>query len=169
MAVSINGDRATIKSRFAWSVWILHGIFLLFFPPLIWAMWTTETADIPVYASAVFTGLYLLCVPWLLRGLATETLVSGEIDRKAGTVRLVTRGLAKRSVAARPIDDIDRIEMRTTDNDGEFHSVYLVFRDGTYCAVLHGNDRVGVEDKRDTFLDFIRQRRPDVTVVETRV
>jgi hypothetical protein len=169
MAFSIIGNRLAVKSRFAYSVWILHAIFLLVFPTAIWAMWTTREVYIPVAFNSVFTLLFLGAVPFLIRGILKEHLVCAELDAGNGTIQVCRRGLFKRSSDYREFGDIERIEMRTSESDGEFHSVYLVFRDGFEFPFLHGNHRQGVESERDRFVSFIRQVRSDVIVIEQKV
>jgi len=169
MAFSINGNHLTVKSRFAYSVWILHGIFLLVFPPAIWAMWTTREVYIPFAFSLAFTLLFLAAVPFLVSGIAGEHLICAELDAGNGTVSVRRHGFFTRSAEYREFGDIERIEMRTSENDGEFHTVYLVFRDGFEFPFLHGNHRQGVESERDRFVHFIQQIRPDVSVIEQKV
>lgn len=169
MAFSLFGNRVTVKSRYAYSVWILHGIFLLVFPAAIWAMWTTQEVHIPILFSAVFTLMFLGAVPFLISEIVKEHLVCAELDADNGTVCVCKRGLFTHSYDCREFGDIERIEMRTSDNDGEFHSVYIVFRDGFEFPFLHGNHRQGVESERDRFVSFIQQTLPDVTVIEQRI
>ncbi len=56
--------------------------------------------------------------------------------------------------------------MRTSDDDGEFTTLLVVFRDGEEFAFSHGNYPQGMEEERDRFLAFLRIRRPELQAVE---
>ena len=166
MAFRIEGDRLTVKSRHAWAMWLLYGIFALGFPPAILAMWQAGPEKIPLLANLAFTGLFLAGLPFLLGEIAKQRLVTAHLDRKTGVLEVSQRGLITHSRETRRIEDVDRVEMETSDNDGEFHALYVVFRDGSRFAFSHGNYRRGMEEERDRFLAFLRMRRPELQAVE---
>ena len=145
MVFTIDREVLTVNSRYAWVPWIFHAIFLLVFLPGILAMWHAGPETIPLLFNLAFTGLFLAAAPFMLDEIAKARLVRGKFDRIGGTVNLIKQGLVTRREFARTFDDIDRIEMRTSDNDGEFHTPLVVFRDGEEFAFSHGNYRQGME------------------------
>lgn len=169
MAFTIERDTLKVCSYHAIATWLLCGAFLAAFPVAIVAGWRAGPDTIPLWTNLVFTGLFLAAGPFLIREIADARIVRASLDRASGVIRVAQSGLTGRSSAAKSFDDIERVEMRTSDNDGEFHTLCLVFRDGTDFAFRHGNYRQGVEEERDRFLAFLRQRRPDVQAVEKYV
>ena len=166
MAFRIEGDRLTVNSHYAWAIWILCGVFLCVFPPAIIAMWRAAPEKIPLWVCLFFTLGFSAFAPYLIGEIVRARLVRASLDRASGVIRIAQRGLFARSCMAKRFDEIERIEMRTTDNDGEFHGLHVVFRDGTDFAFRHGNCREYMEEERDRFLDFVRRRRPEVGAVE---
>jgi len=169
MAFRIDGDRLQVNSHYAWVAWIFHGCFLIIFPLATIAIWRAGPDKAPFWFSLIFTIGFLAAVPFLLREIVQARLVRATLDRARGSIEIAKQGLLSRSQATATFDDIERIEMRTSDNDGEFHTLYLVFRDGTDLAFRHGNHRQYIEEERDHFLAFVRQRRPDITAIEQSV
>jgi len=166
MAFSVECDRLTVHSRHAWALWGVYLLFLLGFPAAVLAMWRAGPEAAPRWFALVLTALFLVAVPFLLREIARARLVRARLDRASGAIHITKRGLFTHSRATRTFDDIERVEMRTSDNDGAFHTLHIVFRDGTDFAFSHGNAREGMEAERDRMLEFLRGRLPDATAVE---
>ena len=166
MAFRIDGDNLTVNSQFAWVNWILCGIFTLGFPPAIMAMWQAGPEKIPLWFNLIFTGCFLGALPFLLSEIAKARIVKARIDARSGMIEISKRGLITRSRETRRIEDIDHIEMQTSDNDGYFFSLHVFFCDGADFAFGHGNYRAGMEEERDRFLAFLRKRRPELVAVE---
>lgn len=166
MAFQIDSDVLTVNSRHAWVVWPFYALFLFIFPVVIWAMWTSRSAEIPLWFNTIFTGLFLAAAPFLIREMCAARLVRARLDGRTGRISVRQRGLFSRSSEERDFADILQVEMRTTDNDGEFHTLRVVFRDGSGFAFLHGNHRQSVEEERDRFLGFLHRRLPGVKAVE---
>ncbi|MGE3248069.1 MAG: hypothetical protein AB7F96_11030 [Beijerinckiaceae bacterium] len=162
MAITIDRDVLTVCSRYACVQWIFHATFPLVFPPAILAMWRAGPDQLPLW----FTLLFLAAVPFLLNEIARARLVRATLDRMNGTVEVQRRGLIVLSQLAGTFDDIDRVEMRTTDNDGEFHRLFVVFRDGSDFEFRHGNCRQAMEAERGRLREFLHVRRCDLTAVE---
>lgn len=166
MAFRIDGDCLTVNSQYAWVSWIIYGIFVLGFPPAIIAMWQAGPEKIPLWFNLIFTGFFLAVLPYFLREIARARIVRAHIDTASGIVEISKRGLVTRSRETRRVEDIDRIEMQTSENDGEYFSLHVIFRDGGSFAFSHGNYREGMEEERDRFLTFLQKRRPELGAVE---
>ena len=166
MAFRIDGDILTVSSHYAWVSWIFCGVFAFGFPPAIIAMWRQSPDQIPLLVNLACTCIFLGALPYLFGEMAKARLVKARIDAKSGTIEISKRGLITRSRETRRIEDIDRIEMQTTDNDGEYFSLHVIFHDDGSFPFRHGNHRASMEDERDAFLAFIQKMRPEVEAVE---
>jgi len=168
MTFKLGENTLVVRSHHAWVTWVLNGLFLLVLPAAIWAMWTGQ-APVPQWFSLLFTALFLVALPFLLSEMGRARLVTALLDAASGDVQVVSRGVFQHSTLRRQFSDIDRLELRTTSGDGDFHTLLLVFRDGTEFELAHGNRREGMEEECNRLLAFLRRKRPDVAVTERRV
>jgi len=168
MAFTLHENTLAVRSHHAWVTWVVHGFFLLALPGAIWAMWTGQ-APVPTWFSLVFTALFLVALPFLVSEIRRVRLVTALLDAASGDVHVVTRGVFRRGTLRRHFSDIDRLELRTTSGDGDFHTLLLVFRDGNAFEVAHGNRRKGMEEACSRLLAFLHRKRPDLAVTERRL
>jgi len=169
MRLDIEGDKLFLKNNHAGCMWIFTSVLMLPFIPAIYFLWNEPRDIVPLYFVLPFTLIFVVAAPIMLRELAKMCIVTVEINRTIGEVKITQSAFFVRNQLVYAIRDIVCIEIECSDNDGEFFDVKMVLKNDQKFPILHGNYKPGITDKIEKITEFLAVRSHTILVKETMV
>jgi len=169
MRLDIKGDKLFIKNYHAGCMWIFMSVLMVPFIPAIYFLWNEPRDIVPLYFVLPFTLIFLVAAPLMLREAAKMRIVTVEINRTLGEVKITKSAFFSRNRSVHAIRDIACIDIECSDNDGEFFDVKMVLKNDEKFPILHGNYKPGIIDKIEEITEFLAVRDYNIAVRETKV
>ena len=169
MRLDIKNDKLYLKNDYAGCMWIFYTVLIVPFIFGIYLLWQEPRDVAPLYFVLPFTVLFLFAAPILIKQAVKMKIVTLEIDRTLGHIKISKSALFSKKKELRKINEIDFIKVECSDNDGEFFNVNMHFKDSAIRPILHGNHRVSIFGQIEDINDFLEVRFPKITIQEIRV
>ncbi|NNE87778.1 MAG: hypothetical protein HKN27_06845 [Silicimonas sp.] len=164
--MSISSERnLEFKDGKDWAEAVLCAIFLIVFPIAIIALWKGPQETVPLYFLLPFTGIFLICVPLLIRAVLIARSRTITVDRKTGEVSVTSRAPVRNDRQRFAATDIDAAVFRTTDNDGYWYTA-LLRTPGQDVVFAQGSHRPDVRKKFEAMVAELRRFAPALKVEE---
>lgn len=164
MTIKIAGEKLVVKSHAPILAWLLIGVLAVAFLISILAMWSQNIGSI--WVRVIFSIASCLVIWLLVRTLRDERIASSVFDARTKRIQLAAASPFRREVRSYPFKDMVRIEFRTSDNDGYFHRVFLIFGDGFELPITQGNHRVGVLEEQHRLVEYLSNSGHSIPLVE---
>ncbi|MDZ7588840.1 MAG: hypothetical protein U5J78_06805 [Parasphingorhabdus sp.] len=166
-----DGDRMVITNNHAGCLWLFYAVLLIPFFIAVPYLWLAPRDKAPLMFIVPFTLIFVLALPFVVRHILHLEYIRMTLDRRpradsGGLIMIQTRGIFTRRNIVKPLDQIWRMEMEVSDNDGYFYSVDLAFRDGTKIALTQGSHKAGVLQECDNLREFLHRDIPELQMVE---
>ena len=141
-------------------------VFIALFPPLLVHLWTAPRETVPGWIAIAFTAAFLGAAPALIRSVLDARTRRVTVDARAGTVSVAAKGILNTGLTERALAAVTRIEIRTTDNDGEWHRAVVLFDEGDPLCIAQGSWKPEVRETAERFLAVALPARPDLAIHE---
>lgn len=137
-----------------WPQALLCLVFLLIFPPVLYAMWASPE-EIPWLVSAMATPFVLGGCAWFVVTIRNARSRLLEVDRKNAVITLRESRPFQERHETIAFAEIDSVHFERSDNDGYYYEAQLRLADGRGITFAQGSFEPKVQEQVERMMQAL--------------